>query len=263
MSLGTILVTGASGGIGYEIAKRLAPRADRFILTARSADRLAAVGAELQSLGARAVDVVPADLAAAAGAPALLAAVEARGHAVDVLVNNAGFGAAGSVAELDLAMQLEMIQLNVTSLVALTRGLLPGMLARRRGQILNVASVAGFQPGPYMAVYYATKAFVVSFSEALESELRGTGITVQTFCPGPTRTGFAARAGAESGALFRQPGVMDVGPVADAAVAALERGGTVVPGFQNKLLIQSQRIAPRRMVRGIVERLNRVRSGAA
>ncbi len=145
-------------------------------------------------------------------------------------------------------------------LVLLTRRLLPGMLARKHGHVLNMASTAGFQPGPWMATYYATKAFVLSFSEALRQELAGTGVSVMTLCPGPTATGFQGRAGVESALLFRSANMMDAGSVADTAVSRLDGGGLVIPGLVNKLLIQLLRIAPRRAVLELISQLNKARA---
>lgn len=254
------LVTGASGGIGLEIARLLARRGDRLVVTARSAGRLDEVARELAALGAPDVVVVPGDLGTAAGVESLLRELGARGVEVETLVNNAGFGIAGAFQGQDAAEHAGMIGLNVTALTLLTRGLLPGMLARRRGAILNVASTAGFQPGPWFATYYATKAFVVSLSEALRRELRGTGVRVVTLCPGPTHTGFAARARMKASRLFQHRGVMDAETVARLAVARLETGGLVIPGFLNKVMLQSQRLAPRALVTAITTRLNRERS---
>jgi short-subunit dehydrogenase len=254
------LVTGASTGIGLEIARRLAARGEFLVITARSTATLEAVAVELRRLGSPEVVVLPADLATASGAAALLDQLASRGLEIGTLVNNAGFGAIGMFVSLSEAEQLEMVQLNVMSLVQLTRRLLPGMVARGRGHVLNVASVAGFQPGPWMTVYYATKAFVVSFSEAIGQELRGTGVTVTTLCPGPTATPFVQRARMRSTLLFRMGNTMETGPVADAAVRAIGRGGIVVPGFMNKLLIQSQRASPRALVLWITSRLNQGRA---
>jgi short-subunit dehydrogenase len=255
------LITGASTGIGLEIARRLAQRGELLVITARSGPTLEEVAVELRRLGSPEVTVLPADLATPSGAGALLEQLGARGLTIGTLVNNAGFGAIGAFATLGETEQLDMVQLNVTSLVHLTRRLLPDMVARGHGHVLNVASVAGFQPGPGMATYYATKAFVVSFSEAIGRELRGSGVTVTTLCPGPTATPFVQRARMTSTLLFRPGNVMTAGEVADAAVRAIGRGGLVVPGFMNKLLIQSQRISPRAMVLGITSRLNQGRAG--
>ena len=194
------LITGASAGIGKELARLLAVDHD-LILTARREDELNSLAQELSRTRCH---VVPLDLASPTGPKALFDAVAAKGLAVDVLINNAGFGDLGPFANAELGKMLRMIQLNVTALTELTGLFLPGMIARQRGQILNVGSVAGFQPGPFMAVYYATKAYVNSFSEALSNELIGTGISVTCLCPGPTRTEFASggRHGAD-GAFHR------------------------------------------------------------
>ncbi|HEU5262898.1 MAG TPA: SDR family oxidoreductase [Gemmatimonadales bacterium] len=245
----TTLITGASGGIGYELAKLFARDRGQLVLVARNGDRLATVAQELRSLGAPGVEVIVADLAGAHAVPPLLRELSARGLEVDVLVNNAGYGLSGSFTTTDQATELGMIQLNVGALTALTKGVLPGMLARGQGRILNVASTAGFQPGPFAAVYSATKAYVVSFSEALAEELTGTGVTVTTLCPGPTATGFAFRANMQRSRLFRAGATMTARAVAAAGYSALKRGQRlVVPGLFNKIQLQSLRISPRHWV---------------
>jgi short-subunit dehydrogenase len=244
--LRTALITGASGGIGYELAKLFARDRVGLVLVARSGDRLATVAQELRSLGAPGVEVIVADLADTQAVPALLRELSARRLDVDVLVNNAGYGLSGSFATTDQATELGMIQLNVGALTALTKGLLPGMLARGHGRILNVASTAGFQPGPFAAVYAATKAYVVSFSEALAEELAGTGVTVTTLAPGPTATGFALRAKMQRSRLFRPGTTMTARAVAAAGYSALKRGRRLaVPGLMNKIQLQALRISPR------------------
>lgn len=239
------LVTGASAGIGREIARILA--ADHYlILTARRAAELDALAAEL---GAATCRVIPADLADPAAPRALFDAVRAAGLTVDVLVNNAGFGHLGPFAEADLAKMLRMVRVNVAALTELTGLFLPGMVARGRGKILNVGSVAGFQPGPLMAVYYATKAFVNSFSEALSSELSGTGVTVTCLAPGPTRSEFAAASGMDATRAFAGRSVADTAPVAAAGVRGLMRGKRmVVTGWRNRLLLFAERFVPRSLV---------------
>jgi short-subunit dehydrogenase len=185
-----------------------------------------------------------------------------RGMAVDVLVNNAGFGDWGLFGRADLERQLTMIQVNVIALTELTRRLLPGMISRRRGRILNVSSTAGFAPGPLMAVYYATKAYVLSFSEAIANELSGTGITVTALCPGPTRTGFAATAGVTGSNLFGTPNVMAMEPVAEAGYRGMMRGrAVVVPGLANKLLLFVIRLSPRWAVRKVTRWFQEGRKG--
>jgi hypothetical protein len=242
---GTAVVTGASGGIGLELARELAARGHDLVLTARSAERLAAAAAALgQAHGVRA-EVVPVDLAEASGPARLAAALAERGVEPAILVNNAGVGMHGRLDLADPAALGRMLQLNVVGLTLLTRLLLPGMVGRRRGRILSVASTAGFVPGPFMAAYYASKAYVLSFSVALAEELRGTGVTATVLCPGPTRTGFDAAAGVSGAKLFRS-GVMEAGPVARAGVEGLMAGrGIVVPGLRNKVLASSSGLAPR------------------
>lgn len=242
----TALITGASSGIGYELAKLLASDGARVVLVARNAAKLATVAEELRSLGAPRVETIVQDLADADSVPVLLQELSARRLQVDVLVNNAGYGLSGSFATTDEATELGMIRLNVGALTALTKGVLPGMLARGWGRILNVASTAGFQPGPFAAVYSATKAYVVSFSEALAEELAGTGVTVTTLSPGPTATNFPARANMERSRLFRPGATMTAQAVAAAGYSALKRGRRlVVPGLINKIQLQSLRISPR------------------
>src|SRR5687767_6476364 len=195
------LVTGASAGIGTELARLLAVDHD-LILTARRAEPLHALAAAVEQSHATTCHVFPADLADPAAPRQLFDAITAAGLTVDVLVNNAGFGDLGPFAKADTAKILRMIQVNVTALTELTALFLPGMLSRNRGRVLNVGSIAGFQPGPLMAVYYATKAYVNSFSEALSSELQGTGVTVTALCPGPVATEFAGVAGMQRTRVF-------------------------------------------------------------
>jgi hypothetical protein len=251
--VGAALVTGASSGIGKDLAGLLAADGYELVLVARDVARLEELGAELARRHGVAAHAIRADLSDA-GAPARLAAdVQALGVEIDVLVNSAGYGLFGPFAETDLDAELGMIQLNVTALTHLTKLFLPGMLARRRGRILNVASTAAFQPGPLMAVYYATKAYVLSLSEALANELAGTGVTVTALCPGPTSTGFQAGAKMEASRLVRGKKIMDSQTVARVGYDALKRGKTVVvPGLKNKLLIQSVRFTPRSVVTSIV-----------
>jgi short-subunit dehydrogenase len=245
------LVTGASAGIGKELARVLAADHD-LILTARRTDELNALAAELRPQGAT-CHVVPADLADPAGPRALFDAVSAAGLSVDVLVNNAGFGHVGPFADADLARMLKMIQVNVVALTELTGLFLPGMRARGRGRVLNVGSVAGFQPGPFMTVYYATKAYVNSFSEALAEELRGTGVTVTCLAPGPTTSEFGAVSGMAATKAFTMGKVMEARPVAEAGVRAMRRGRPmVITGLRNKLLVFGERFLPRWLVIRVV-----------
>ena len=239
------LVTGASAGIGKELARVLAADHD-LILSARRADELHALAAELKAHGAT-CHVVPADLADPAGPGKLLDAVAAAGLTVDVLVNNAGFGDHGLFAGADQAKLLRMIQVNVTALTELTGRLVPGMVQRGRGRVLNVGSVAGFQPGPLMAVYYGTKAYVNSLSEALSNELAGTGVTVTCLAPGPTASEFRAVAGIRKGFSVAQG--MTARAVAEQGIDAMKAGRRmIVPGWRNRLMLFGERFVPRGVV---------------
>ncbi|HEY5164337.1 MAG TPA: SDR family oxidoreductase [Acidimicrobiia bacterium] len=245
----TALVTGASSGIGAELARLVAADGHDVVLVARRASELGALAAELS--GAR---VIVADLADPASPAKLVAEVPD----VDLLVNNAGVGDFGPFADADLAKTTAMIQLNVTSLTELTRWYLPGMLDRGHGQVLNVASTAAFQPGPLMAVYYATKAYVLSFSEAIAEELRGSGVTVTALCPGPTASGFQTGAAMEGSRLVKDRRLPSAATVARAGHRALRRGDVVaVVGARNKFLAASVRFTPRPVIRRLVGRMQR------
>ena len=249
----TALITGASSGIGLELARLLAQNGYGLILVARTAQRLEELGAQLRAEFQVEVAVLPADLSVAGAAQQLFAQIDERGLSVDVLVNNAGFATYGLFRETDLAIEVQEIELNVVSLTVLTKLCLPGMLSRGRGRVLNVASTAAFQPGPLMSVYFATKAYVLSFSEALSEELEGTGVTVTALCPGPTVTGFRDRAEMQSSKLFRQRRVMPAAKVAATGYAGMLAGKRIViPGWQNKLLAQAVRISPRALVTKLV-----------
>lgn len=252
----TALVTGASGGIGLELAKLLAADGHDLVLVARSEDRLQQIAAELALAHQISAHVVPMDLARPNAGELVSQALGDKQLTIDVLVNNAGFGAYGPFAELALEDVLGMMQVNMVALTQLTRLLLPPMLARRSGKILNVASTAAFQPGPFMAVYFASKAYVLSFSEALASEVAGTGVTVTAVCPGPIQSGFQDRA--RMGASKMVYGKKLVGPesTARAALAALNCGKpAVIPGFSNKLLALVASLAPRRFVTWVTRRM--------
>jgi short-subunit dehydrogenase len=241
------LVTGASQGIGLELARLFARDGFGVVIVSRDGERLARVASELRERHDASVTVIPADLSVPAEVDRLLDTLAASDLEVDVLVNNAGFGGAGAFAETDLDTEVSMIALNVEAVVRLTKRLLPGMLARRRGRILNVASTAAFQPGPYQAVYFATKAFVLSFSEGIAEELRGSGVTVTTVCPGPTRTGFGARAHFVDRPIAGAG--MDALPVAEAAYRATLAGERlVIPGMVNKVHAQAVRLMPRQLL---------------
>jgi uncharacterized protein len=254
--MNTALITGASAGLGLEYAKLFAADGHDLVLVARRRDRLEALAKELQASGRVRARVVAADLGTGEGPRRVIDEVQRLGVEIDFLVNNAGFGTSGAFAALDLARELEMIQVNIVSLVTLTRAFLPGMIARRSGRILNVGSTAGFQPGPFMAGYYASKAFVNSFTEALSYELRGTGVTATVSCPGATATEFAAVAGNERSRLFRM-GAASPQEVAKEGYRALMAGKPmVVHGMKNKLAVQALRVSPRAAVRVIAASLN-------
>jgi short-subunit dehydrogenase len=245
----TALITGASGGIGYELAKLFARDHYNLVLVARSSNKLNQVAADLQTQFGVAVKTVALDLTAALAPKFLFDQLQREGIAVDVLVNNAGFGTFGEFASVSEGEILGQIHLNVTSLTHLTRLFLPAMLARRRGKIMNVASTAAFQPGPLMAVYYATKAYVLSFSEALANEVAGSGVVVSCFCPGATDTNFQKRANMENSRLFKKIGAMNAGRVARDGYRGLMAGRSlVISGAQNWLVAESVRFAPRRLV---------------
>jgi hypothetical protein len=246
----TALITGASSGIGLDLAQLMAPEFD-LIITARNQGELEKIARELESKHGNHVHVVPADLTRPEAPQQIFSEIERRGLPLDILINNAGFGSYGAFAESNLQNDLEMVQVNIAALTALTKLALPGMLRRKRGKIMNVASTAGFQPGPLMAVYYATKAYVIMFSEAIANELKGSGITVTCLCPGATATKFARRADMENSRLFKL-GAMRSADVARAGYKGMMRGKTmVVPGLLNKALAQSVRFSPRKLVTAI------------
>lgn len=238
MEMKTAVITGASGGIGLELARQFAMRGYRLILVARSEDKLWRLAEDLSRLYGISAEVIGMDLAQPGAAEALWRAVLGVTQQVDVLVNNAGVGDAGDFVQEDPQAIERMIQLNISSLTAFTRCVLPDMVARKRGRILNVSSLAGFQPGgPGMAVYYASKSYVLSFSRGLNRELRGSGVSVTALCPGATRTGFEAAAGAGQTRLFKWTTPMEAREVAEAGYRGLMRGApVVVPGWLNKLL---------------------------
>ena len=247
----TTLVTGASAGLGEGFARALAADGRDLILTARRADRLEVLRAELDDKHGVNVRLFPADLADP-GAPArLVAEIAAAGLQVDELINNAGYGLRGPVAALDTDAQLGIVDVNCRALVALSRAVLPGMIARKSGGILNIASTAAFQPGPWMAVYYASKAFVLSFSEALHEEVKEHGIRVAALCPGPTHTEFAGRAGMTDMPLFTRLASGPEAVIRD-GLAALRRNQAVkVSGAMNTAMAESIRLTPRALARRI------------
>ncbi|HEX8337138.1 MAG TPA: SDR family oxidoreductase [Pyrinomonadaceae bacterium] len=256
----TALVTGASGGIGEELARLFAADGHGLVLVARSRDKLARLAEELQGRHGVAARVLAADLARPDAPREIFDELQGAGVAIDALVNNAGFGSYGLFAETDPEFELDLLRVNVVALTHLTKLFLPGMLARRRGYVMNVASTAAFQPGPLMAVYYASKAYVLSFSEALTNECAGTGVRVSALCPGPTETGFVEAAGMGDSKLFDRA-VMDARTVAVEGYRGLLAGkAVVIPGLRNNLLARSIGFFPRnlvtKVVRGIQEKRN-------
>jgi short-subunit dehydrogenase len=252
----TVLITGASSGIGRALAHLFAADGFNLVLTARRESTLEALTVQLGGTYRVTVKSFLSDLSTSDGADLLHADLLHAGVHIDVLVNNAGVGMQGKFVELPLDRQLHMMTLNMTSLTILTRLLVPPMIQRRRGGVLNVGSIAGFQPGPFMAVYYASKAFVVSFSEALGDELSGTGVTVTCLAPGPTATGFADSAGVTHARLF-QGDVMSAEQVARIGYEGWKRGDSlVIAGRGNRLRQLVVKLAPRGFVRRRVRRLN-------
>lgn len=248
----TALITGASGGIGYELAKLLAGDGFDLVLVARNGAKLAEIASELAARHNVQAKAISLDLAQPGAAQSLFDQIQSAGVAVHTLVNNAGYGKFGEFRSLALTDLYGQIALNITTLTALTRLLLPGMLERGSGRIMNVASTAGFQPGPLMAVYYANKAYVISFSEALANEVRGSGVTVTCFCPGATDTGFAARAGNDKTRLFKKFGAMPAARAARDGYRGMKTGKSlVISGFKNWMVAESVRFAPRKMVPAI------------
>ena len=251
------LVTGASSGLGEEFARLFAADGVDLVLVARRRDRLEALAGELRAARKVSVHVVTADLSVPQEVERLVREVQALPLEVEFLVNNAGLGNVGPFAASALDRQLGMVDVNVRALVRLTHAFLPGMLARKRGRVLNIGSTAGLQPGPFGAVYYATKAFVNSFTEALSHELKGTGVTATASLPGATATEFASVAGSGSTRLFKS-GVMSSAEVAANAYRAMNRGTPfVVHGWMNRMLAFSVRLGPRSVVRSIAAAMNR------
>jgi hypothetical protein len=255
----TALITGASSGIGDALARRFAKAGHNLVLVARRRDALEKLAAELSKSAAIEVHVIPCDLTDAQAPGRILSDLEQSGISIDILVNNAGFGAQGRFDEIEESTQIDILQLNIVALTRLTRLVLPQMVQRGRGMVLNVASTAAFQPGPYMAVYYASKAYVLSFSEALSEELRKKGVTVTALCPGATRTEFDQRAGMTESRLFTGA-TMDAATVAELGYAGLMRGRRVVIcGLRNRIMALGSRFAPKSLVLRIAKRLNRAK----
>ena len=255
----TVLITGASSGIGLELARRFAADKSNLILIARTRDALEKLAEELRRDHNISVHVLCADLARAESPTQIFSELQGRGITVDVLVNNAGFGLHGEFVELPLRRQMEIISVNISALVELTGLFLPGMVERNRGGILNVGSVAGFLPGPHMAVYYASKAFVMSFSEALHEELRGTRIHVTNLCPGPTESNFSntARSHHTRKVSAKKMSAVEVARIGH---ADFRRAAPFsLPGAGNKILSLAPKFLPRAAVRRLVGRYNQLK----
>jgi len=242
----TALITGGSGGIGLELAKVLARNGFDLALVARTRETLEAAAGQIEGKYDVKVHVFAADLRRREAPEAIFDFLRSEAIPIEILVNNAGFGLSGEFAETDVTRELEMIQVNIAALTHLTKLFLPAMIKARSGRVLNVASTAAFQPGPLMAVYYATKAHVLSFSEALAEELRHSGVTVTALCPGPTRTDFATSAHVTNSRLFTLFGAADAADVAQYGFRAMMEGTRVaIPGIRNKIVAQANRFAPR------------------
>jgi short-subunit dehydrogenase len=253
------LITGATSGIGLELAKEFARNGHHLIIVARTAEKLESTVQELKQLAQIEVVPIECDLAKHTSAGELYEQIVNQDLIVDVLVNNAGVGVYGEFTKTDAADELSMLNLNVISLTLLTKYFLESMVERNQGKILNIASLAAFEPGPLMSVYYASKSYVLHFTEALAEELeRHSGITVSAVCPGPTDTDFAEKAGATQARLFNIPGfVMQPEDVAKAAYQGLmDKERVIIPGWQNKVSRQMERILPRTWLTKLYERLN-------
>ena len=255
------LVTGASTGIGRELALIAASKGCSVVLVARNEDKLSELAREVSEAHGVRAEVVALDLSDPEAPVALFREMKRREIEIEVLINNAGFGSLGRFHETPIDRQLEMLRLNVAALTHLTHLFLPPMLERRRGRILNVASMAGLQPGPWMTVYYASKAYVLSFTEAIAEELRATGVTSTALLPGPTRTEFQSRADMAGSRLIRL-GMANARSVAEAGYRGMEAGRVmVIPGISNKALSLVVRLSPRWAVRRVVSWLNRSNNG--
>ena len=253
----TALITGASSGIGKALAENFAKDGYNLVLAARGVAKMQALADDLQGRCKISATVIGADLETNDGATKLHADIKSRGITISALANNAGYGSFGEFKDSALHTELAMMQLNMNTVVVLTKLFMPDLIATR-GKILNTASTAAFQPGPYMAVYYATKAFVLSFSEAIAAELEGTGVTVTALCPGPTASGFQDKADMQASALVKGKKLPSSEDVAGAGYRAMQGGRRVfVPGFMNWVMAQSVRFTPRNMVTAMVKQMSK------
>ncbi|MBN1665437.1 MAG: SDR family oxidoreductase [Anaerolineales bacterium] len=249
------LVTGASSGIGLELSRLFARDGYDLVLVARSTQKLESLASELKQAYGVDVTVLSVDLSRVEAAKEVFEAVQSQGLNIHILVNNAGFGIHKLLVEADVDEMTQMLQVNIVTLTELTRLFLPGMLALKSGRILNIGSTGSFAPSPYMAAYVASKAYVLSFSEGLAEELRGTGVTVTALCPGVTPTGFQERADVGNMPLTRF-GIVSAEKVAAVGYKALMRGRrVVVPGFVNRLFVWSMGITPHAILLPLARRL--------
>ena len=250
----TALITGPSAGIGLELAWIFAEHGYDLVLVARSADKLRRLAEDLKSRHGISAHVIVKDLSNPTAPLQIFQEIQNQKIPVEILVNNAGFGTYGPFAETSLEKELELIRLNISALTQLTKLFLPAMLERKSGKIMNVASTAAFQPGPLMAVYYASKSYVLSFSEALAAELSGTGVSVTVLCPGPTESDFQKTAGIDGKILLFRLTMMKARKVAKIGYDGLmKKKRIVIPGFTNRLLPFGVRIAPRCLVTSLVQ----------
>ena len=256
MAKETALITGASSGIGLELAELFAADGSDLVLVARREDRLKELAERLESEHGVKVHVLPKDLSEPKAPDEIFAQLKKEKIQVDVLVNNAGFGVKGIIPEIDLDQQLDMVQVNVKALTHLTRLFLPGMIDRGYGGVLNVGSLAAFQPGPNLAVYFATKAYVLSYTEALAEEISNPDIKISCLAPGPVRTEFGEKSDLEDSLLFKVS-LMDSEPVVRAGYEGFRKGKVIViPGLKQQIVPLLNRFTPRSMVRKIAKKLN-------
>jgi short-subunit dehydrogenase len=254
MKKGTALITGASSGIGYELALLMGAKGYDLVLVARSTGKLEELKKKLEAGKGVRVTVIGKDLSRESAPREIADELQRSGIHIDVLVNNAGFGDYGHFAGTSWTKEKMMIDLNVRSLTEMTKLFLPGMLERKQGRIMNLASTASFQPGPLMAVYYATKAYVLSFTEAVAEEVRGSGVTLTALCPGPTASGFQAAASIENSKLVKGKKLPSSKEVAEYGYRAMMKGQVVaVQGFMNRLMAGSVRFTPRWLTRRVVK----------
>ena len=258
MSKQTALITGASAGIGLELARKFAEQGHNLVAVARREDRLVALKDELEKAHGITVEVIAADLADAEGPARVFAATNEAGLIVDILVNNAGFGYYGLFHETDTGRQMELIQVNVKALAHLTHLYLPGMVERGTGMVLNIASNAAFQAGPLQSCYYASKAFVLSFSQAISNELEGTGVTVTCYCPGPTVSEFHQTAGTTRARYNQGKMLVEVRPVVEDIYRTAMKGKSLrIYGMMNRILAFGNRLTPRSLQLRVVRKLQR------